>query len=185
LLADGKRDVRRISDRKPSLALRDGDDRRPLVHCHAGRSFQGRPFHLTKGTLAMNYDHDYLPPYFSGNFLNDQLEAEKIKELILTIASITTETFNDTKDRQWVASFGAGMPKLRIKPPIGKPLRQAFGPDSGNWIGKHIGLSVEPIEWEERATGEKKSGFTIKARSVGGDEPTGLPRPPLDDDIPF
>jgi hypothetical protein len=109
----------------------------------------------------MNYDEDYLPEYFSGTYLNDQLDAEGKKELILTIASVATETFNDAKNPQWLASFGAGMPKLRIKPAIGAALRQGFGPDSKNWIGKRIGLSVEPKEWEDRATGEMKSELGI------------------------
>ncbi|TCM62269.1 hypothetical protein [Rhizobium sp. BK068] len=136
----------------------------------------------------MNYDHDYIPEIFTGIYLNDQLTASGTKEILLQIGSLALQTFNDAKSPQWVASFGAGIPKLRIKPAIGGPLRQAFGPDSKNWIGKRIALSVEPIEWEDQTTHEMKSGFAIKARPVADDEEASvqsLPNVTLDDDIPF
>jgi hypothetical protein len=136
----------------------------------------------------MNYDHDYVPDIFSGIYLKDQLTAAGTEELVLQIGSLALQTFNDAKNPQWVASFGAGIPKLRIKPAIGGPLRLAFGPDSKTWIGKRIALSVEPIEWEDHITHEMKSGFAIKARPLADDEPVSMPSPAtalLDDDIPF
>jgi hypothetical protein len=136
----------------------------------------------------MNYDQDYLPEHLNGTFLNDLLEAQGTKELVLTIGSISHETFNDSKNPQWVLSFGGGISKLRVKPAIGAVLRQAFGPDSKNWIGKRIALSVELKEWEDRTTGEKKSGLVINGRPVGDNEQASQPSrllDTLDDDIPF
>ena len=136
----------------------------------------------------MNYDEDYVPEHLNGTFLNDLLEAQGTKELALIIGSISPEMFNDSKNPQWVLSFGGGIPKLRVKPSIGAVLRQAFGPDSKNWIGKRIALSVELREWEDRATGEKKSGLVIKVRPAGDNEPASQLRrifDTLDNDIPF
>lgn len=137
----------------------------------------------------MDFDTYYSPDHYTGNYLKDLFDAEGTKELVLKIASIDAEAFSDAKNPQWVLSFGAGIPKLRIKPAIGRALRQSLGPKSADWIGKCIALSVEPIEWEDSSTGEKKSGSTIKARSVGDGEAASLPTPPrndsLDDDIPF
>ncbi|WP_027230387.1 hypothetical protein [Phyllobacterium sp. UNC302MFCol5.2] len=136
----------------------------------------------------MNYDQDYLPDLFTGTYLNDLLEAQRTKEFVLTNGSISLQTFQDAKNPQWVISFGGGIPKLRVKPAIGAVLRQAFGPDSKNWIGKRIALSVEPIEWEDHETREMKSGFAIRVRAVADEEPASQPPPSfnsLDDDIPF
>lgn len=143
----------------------------------------------------LSFMEDYGGALFTGGGLHERLVQEGKDELVLMITAIRTETFPDTKDPEWILSFGQNEDELRLKKQAGRLLVATFGDNGKGWIGKQIALSVEWKEWQAR-DGKPMTGFTIKVRPVpvngyavvaGKEQPRqdGKPTDDLKDEIPF
>lgn len=115
----------------------------------------------------LDFMEDYGGALFTGGGLHERLVQEGKIELVLRIAAIRSETFVDTKDPEWVLSFGQNEDELRLKKQPGRLLCAAFGKNGSGWIGKHIALSAEWKEWDAK-DGKPMAGFSIKVRPVLG-----------------
>ena len=115
----------------------------------------------------MKYSDDYKPGLFTGTALAERLQTEGKAELMLRIAGVKRQPFQDADQQQWVLTFGPTEQELRVKLALGRPLFAEFGNDSDKWIGRHVALSAKPISWIDRDTGDTKEGITIVVRHFG------------------